>query len=185
MKKLLSNIKYVLCLLVLLTSVKTTAQAKLPFYEQLTFDFYQKTILDSFPVKKKITVYKYIINNKQYTPVETVLCIKDIPSSKRKTFSVLKAYQQNKTNFPFDDPELNTDSVNKKQFRVKEKKSKGHYPQLFIDPPITEKDNKTRIFVNLNEVHSETLTINYCLEFDADGRIINWCREEIQAWIAY
>ncbi|KGO93271.1 hypothetical protein [Flavobacterium subsaxonicum] len=160
------------------------AQAKFPFYEQLAFDFYRTTVLDSFPVKKKITVFKYILDvhpNYFFTAPNYVGSLNHKTDAK---FVLLKTYAESQYDFDSPMAELNTDSVNKKQFRVKEKR-RNYYPKLLITLPFTEESSPERIFININEEHSETLIIFYSLEFDANGKVVNWCRTEHQIYIEY
>ena len=51
-----------LLLIFLLTCGIGVAQTEFPFYEQIAFDFYQSKIIDSFPTKKKVKVYPYVID---------------------------------------------------------------------------------------------------------------------------
>jgi len=97
---------------------------------------------------------------------------------------MLKSYTENQSNFDSSWYELSTDSINEKQFRVR-KKTGGRYPRLFISPPFIVDTNEKRIFINIHEEHNKTLTIVYCLEFDSDNNIFNWCRTEHQRYIEY
>ncbi|WP_219634598.1 hypothetical protein, partial [Flavobacterium chungangense] len=45
-------------ILFLLFNFDCFSQSKLPFYEQLAFDFYKENILKAYPVKSKITIFK-------------------------------------------------------------------------------------------------------------------------------
>jgi len=66
--KNLVNLKHSTFILVVILSIEVSAQTKSPFYQQLAFNFYQNKILDSFPVNKRITIYKYVyhLNKEAY-----------------------------------------------------------------------------------------------------------------------
>ena len=180
--KLLQPLIY-FCLLAV--SATAIAQLKHPVYEQLAFDFYRTTILDSFPVKKKITVFKYILDAHPdliFTVPDKICSLKH--KSKQK-FEVLKTYAESQY-FDFASMmiELNTDSINKKQFSIK-KQRRNYYPKLLITLPFTEEDNTDRVFVNVHEELSERLTVIYTLEFNTDLRVVDWCRTEQITYIEY
>ena len=177
--------KKIICPLFILMSAITMAQLKHPVYEQLAFDFYRTTIQDSFPVKKKITVFKYILDAHPdliFTVPDKICSLKH--KSKQK-FEVLKTYAESQyVDFDSMMIELNTDSINKKRFRVK-KRRRNYYPKLLITLPFTQVDNTDRVFVNVHEEFSERLTVIYTLEFDTDLRVVDWCRTEHITYIEY
>jgi hypothetical protein len=161
------------------------AQAKFPFYDQLAFDFYRTTVLDSFPVKKKITIYRYI-SDLHFTENCFTMpnCNENSRPIKTSGLGIWKEYDESMNNFDAIMIELNTDSINKKQFRIKEMVGNYH-PKLLIGSPLINESSPERVFLNIREEHSETLTIIYSLEFNTDGKVVNWCRTEHQIFIEY
>lgn len=177
--------KNIICLLFILMSSITMAQAKFPFYEQLAFDFYRTTVLDSFPVKKKITIYSYISDmhfSESYFTVPA--CNRHGKLIKTSGLGILKEYEDSRNTFDAILIELNTDAIDKKQFRIKER-TVNRYPKLLIGSPFAEEDSTERVFITILEENSETLIIFYSLEFDANGKVVNWCRTEHQIYIEY
>jgi len=177
--------KNIICLLFILMSSITMAQAKFPYYEQQAFDFYRTIVLDSFPVKKKITIYSYISDmhfSESYFTVPA--CNRHGKLIKTSGLGVLKEYEDSRNTFDAVLIELSTNAIDKKQFRIKER-TVNRYPKLLIGSPFTEENSPERIFININEEHSETLTIIYSLEFDAYGKVVNWCRTESRLYREY
>ena len=151
------------------------AQISTPFYEQLAFDLYQAEIIDSFPVKKRIKVYKQALEFHPtlfwfYTPS----CLKNIVWKSNDQFQPIKEYTDSQLKIDSNRFELDFSDLDKEQFKIK-KFGKGNYPKLFISPPYKENGNDERIFINIYEKHSEKKEIIYHLEFDKNGLIINWC----------
>lgn len=150
------------------------SQTEFPFYEQIAFDFYQSTLIDSFPTKRKVKVYPYVMDfhpNKGgfYLPS----CL-GVDWKKNNSFKEIKKYVETQLQIDSDRFELNFSNLNKKKFKVK-KRGKGNYPRLHITAPYQEINKTERIFVNVHEIHKH-LYVTYHLEFNNKGKIINWCR---------
>lgn len=152
------------------------AQKNMPFYEQIAFDHYSTTIIDSFPVKKRIKVYMYAFDFQPilfyfYTP----RCLTDIVWKSNSQFQPFKKYVERQWNIDSNLFKLDFSNLNKKQFKIK-KNGKGTYPKLFISPPYKEKENDDRIFVNIYEKHNKRKEVIYHLELNQFGIIKNWCQ---------
>ena len=165
-------------ILFLLISELGFTQTETPFYEQIAFDKYRSEIIDSFPVKKRIKVYKYAFDFQPtlfwfYTPS----CLSNIIWKSNDQFQPIKEYTDSQLNINSNRFELDFSDLDKKQFKIK-KFGKGSYPKLFISPPYIENGNDDRIFINIYEKHSEKNEFIYHFEFDKNGIIINWCRSK-------
>lgn len=151
------------------------AQTKFPFYEQIAFDFYQTKIIDSFPTKKKVKVYPYIIDfhpsGKKFSYPN---CL-GITWKSREQFEEIESYIKSQYNFDSERFELDFTKLNKKKFKIK-KRGKGNYPRLHITAPHKEKNGTERVFVNIHETH-KYIYVTYHFEFNEKGKIINWCKE--------
>ena len=150
------------------------AQTEFPFYEQIAFDFYQSKLIDSFPTKKKVKVYPYVMDfhpsrGNFYRPN----CL-GIDWKKSNPFKEIKEYVESQLQIDSDRFELDFSNLDKKKFKVK-KRGKGNYPRLHITAPNKEIDRTERIFVNIHETH-EYLYVTYHLEFNDKGELIDWCR---------
>lgn len=167
--------KKTVLILIILISGLGFAQEETPFYEQIAFDKYRSEIIDSFPVKKKVKVYKYVFD---FQPTlfwfSTPSCLSNIVRKSNEQFQPIKDYIDSQRNFDSNRFELDLSDLDKKQFKIK-KSGRGNYPKLFISPPYKENGNDERIFVNIYEKHSERKEIIYHLEFDKSGMIQDWC----------
>jgi len=133
---------YKVTLLLLLFNLIGLAQTKVPFYEQISFDFYKTEILDSFPVKKKIKVYKYYTSfHPKNRWFETPDCFQDITLKSNDQFKVMEPYLKLQRSFQSNEYELDFSKTDKKQFKIK-KYGKGDFPKLFISPPHHDKSNR-------------------------------------------
>ena len=172
------NLKRTVVILILLISELGFSQKNKPFFEQIAFDLYRTEIIDSFPVKKQIKVYKYAFDFQPtlfwfFTPS----CLSNIVWKSNDQFLPIKEYTDSQQNIDSNRFELDFSDLDKKQFKIK-KFGKGNYPKLFISPPYKETGNDERIFINIYEKHSEKKEVIYHLEFDKNGIIINWCRSK-------
>lgn len=173
------HLKKVILITLLLNCGIGISQTEFPFYEQIAFDFYQSTLIDSFPTKNRVKVYKYAtefhtglfsLHNTFTTPN----CLNNIAWKNNDQFKVIKSYLENQMQTDSNLFELDFSNLNKKKFKIK-KNGKGNFPKLFITPPNKEESGTERIFVNIYEKHSEK-TVNYHFEFSRIGEIISWCR---------
>ncbi|MFC0603051.1 hypothetical protein [Winogradskyella pulchriflava] len=171
--------KKIILLILILKCGIGISQTEFPFYEQIAFDFYESTLIDSFPTKKKVKVYKYAtefhtgvfsLHNTFTTPN----CLNNITWISNDQFKVIESYIENQMQVDSNLFELDFSNLDKTKFKVK-KNGKGNYPKLFITPPNKEENGTERIFVNIYEKHSEK-TVNYHFEFNKTGEIIDWCR---------
>ncbi|MFI2742751.1 hypothetical protein ACG2LH_08430 [Zhouia sp. PK063] len=167
--------KKVILLIFLLNCIIGISQTKFPFYEQIAFDFYQSTIIDSFPSKKKITVYPYVTDFHLSGYVFSNPTCLGITWKSNKQFKEIEAYVESQRNIDSDRFELDFSNLDKKRFQIK-KRAKGNYPRLYITAPNKEINRTGRIFVNIYENY-ENQDIIYHLEFNDKGQIIDWCRE--------
>lgn len=150
------------------------SQTEFPFYEQIAFDFYQSTIIDSFPQKKKVKVYPYVMNfhssrNEFYNP----LCL-GISWKSKSEFKELESYAETQLKIDSDRFELDFSNLDKKKFKIK-RRGEGSYPRLRITQPYIEINGTERIFVNIH-ITNEYLYETYHIEFNDKGKIIDWCR---------
>ena len=144
--------KKALLLIFLLNCGIGISQTEFPFYEQIAFDFYQSKLIDSFPTKKKVKVYPYVMDfhpsrGNFYRPN----CL-GIDWKKSNPFKEIKEYVESQLNIDSDRFELDFSNVDKKKFKVK-KRGKGTYPRMHITAPHKEIDGNGRIFVNIHETH--------------------------------
>lgn len=168
-------LKKVLILFILLNSIIGISQTEFPFYEQIAFDFYQSTIIDSFPTKKKVKVYPNVFElRSDYLVFNNPSCL-GLSWKSNDQYSPLKEYVQAQMNYKSKIIELDVSNLDKKKFKVK-KRVNRNYPRLQITAPHIEIDETNRIFVNIYERH-EHVRITYHLEFNIKGKIINWCRD--------
>ena len=151
------------------------AQTEFPFYEQIAFDLYQSKLIDSFPTKKKVKVYPYVMN---FHPSGNAFsypnCLGIIWKSGEQ-FEKIESYVKSQYNIDSERFELDFTKLNKKKFKIK-KRGKGSYPRLNITAPHKEKNGSERIFVNIHEIHKK-IYVTYHFEFNEKGKIINWCKE--------
>ena len=152
-------------------SFKCFAQSNYPFYEQLAFDFYREEILKKFPVKEKITVYKSL----NYDSSEEIYYV---PSNGLKTKIPNQRDSINRIDFSkywkninANKFELNLTNIDKKQFKIK-KSNNGGFPKLFVHYP---KVYKERVFVIVHQKYESSGTY-FTIEFDQNGKIIDWCK---------
>ena len=172
---ILNDMKKIVFCLILFKSIAFLAQEK-PFYEQLAFDHFSKKIIDSFPVKKKIRVYKYFIDFQPNYFFESHYANKKIKK--------IESYSKTQFKFESNYSELNFSKIDKRQFKIK-RKVKEKYPRLFISAPHKEIENKNQILVNIYLEETELNKTIYHLEFDKEGRILNWYREKLEIIIIH
>lgn len=162
---------------VLSCSIKFYAQTSYPFYEQLAFDFYKTEILKKFPVKQKITIYKSLSydfgEELNYVPSKGLQS--KIPIERDSVAKIDYFEYWNNLN-----TDLNFDSIDKEQFRIK-KNNRGSFPKLFVHYPKIYKD---RFFVIVHEMYQRKGTY-YTIEFDRFGKVTDWCKYEYKTIIDY
>ena len=173
MKKIYLNKN--LLLFLLLNCGIGLAQTKFPFYEQIAFDYYQSEIIDSFPTKKKIKVYPYVIDFHSSGNVFSYPNCLGITWKGSGQFEEIESYVKSQYNIESERFELDFSKLNKKKFKIK-KRGKGNHPRLHITAPHKEKNGTERIFVNISETH-KYIYVTYHFEFNKKGEIINWCKE--------
>lgn len=168
--------KRTIVILFLLINGFANSQENIPFYEQIAFDKYRSEIIDSFPVKKRVKVYRYA---SEFHPIlfwfYTPRCLSNIVWKSNNQFQPIEEYLDTQWSLNSKLFELNLNGLDKKQFKIK-KLGKGNYPKLFISPPYRENGNDERIFINLYEKHSKKKEVIYHLEFHRSGKIKDWCR---------
>ena len=150
------------------------SQTEFPFYEQIAFDFYQSTIIDSFPSKKKIKVYPYVMDfHPSRTRFYNPICL-GISWKSKTQFKELESYLETQLNIDSDRFELDFSNLDKKKFKIK-RNGNGTYPKLQITAPHKEINGTESIFVNIH-ITNKYLYETYHIEFNNKGKIINWCR---------
>ena len=103
------------------------SQTEFPFYEQIAFDFYQSTIIDSFPSKKKIKVYPYVMDfHPPRTGFYNPICL-GISWKSKTQFKELESYLETQLNIDSDRFELDFSNLDKKKFKIK-RNGNGTYP---------------------------------------------------------
>ncbi|MFP9115275.1 hypothetical protein ACLI1A_15165 [Flavobacterium sp. RHBU_3] len=174
-----------LILIIVFTTVTVSAQeSNYPFYEQLAFNFYQDTILKSYPVKKKISLYPYRLDFKIHLKsLENPGCITGIDSNSQ--FKPFLTYETAQSNFDSGKLDLEVATINKHQFRIKKLHTKNRYPQLFITSPYLLNRDTDKVFVTIQQQNSETEGVNYHFVLTPKGTIIDWCRTEYSFYIEY
>lgn len=169
------NLKKNLLLILLLNCGIGISQNEFHFYEQIAFDFYQSKIIDSFPTKKKVKVYPFVIDfHTSGNVFSNPTCLGIIWKSNEQ-FEKIESYVESQHNIDSERFELDFSNLNKKKFKVK-KRGKGNYPRLHITAPHKEKNGTKGIFVNIHETH-KYIYVTYHFEFNQKGEIINWCKE--------
>ncbi len=139
------------------------SQNKVPFFEQIAFDFYRTEILVQNPVKKKIKVYSKIRPSKLTEDLYWYpRCLK-----KFKT----EEYDNSKHNVS-NKSELNLNNINKTKFKIK-KYGKGTYPKLYVSQSLLFSHN--RILVRIEERYKWEGNYYY-IELDSDGKVTDWCK---------
>lgn len=151
------------------------AQTEFPFYEQIAFNFYQSKLIDSFPTKKKIKVYPYVMNFHPSGNAFSYPNCLGIIWKGGEQFEKIESYVKSQYNIDSKRFELDFTKLNKKKFKIK-KRGKGNYPRLHITAPHKDKKGTERIFVNIHETHKE-IYVTHHFEFNNQGKIINWCKE--------
>ena len=161
-------------------SFKSFAQSNYPFYEQLAFNFYKEEILKAFPVKTKITVYKSL----NYDAGEEMYYVPSngLKSEVPRQRDSIKRIEYSKYWKGVDDSrfELNLSNIDKKQFKIK-KSNKGSFPRIFVHYP---KTYKNRVFVIVHQKYQNSGTY-YTIEFDQNGKIIDWCKSIYETVTVY
>jgi len=152
------------------------AQTEFPFYEQIAFEFYQSTIIDSFPTKKKVKVYPYVMDFHPSGNVFSNPTCLGIVWKNNEQFKEMESYLESQHQIDSDRFELDFSNLDKKMFKIK-KRGKGNYPRLYITEPNKEINGKEeRVFLNIHENY-EYKNIVYHLEFNEQGQIIDWCKK--------
>ena len=158
------------------------AQTKLPFFEQIAFDFYGQEILKIHPVKKRISVYRYYSdfqNGGTYFP--NVECLKK-PIFENQTDEVDKTtYGQD--SIDSEKFEIDLSQLDKTQFKIR-RNGRGSYPRLFISYPVVSKKEPNRFFVNVSESYERLVNI-YHLEIDRTGKVVDWCKSYRETIVVY
>ena len=166
--------KKALLLIFLLNCGIGISQTEFPFYEQIALDFYQSTIIDSFPQNKKVKVYPYVINFHPSTnEFNNPICLGMIGKRKNE-FKELESYVETQIKIDSDRFELDFSNLDKKKFKIK-KRGEGNYPRLKITPPNINIYRKDRVFVNIH-ITNKCLYETFHIEFNEKGEIIDWCR---------
>lgn len=148
------------------------SQNDIPFFEQKAFDFYSNEILKQFPVKKKIYINTYFIDfqETEYNYFVRPECLKSLNSKELDSLNKIGFDIYNQFDFDSDKNELDSNRIDKKQFKIKKNKTKN-YPRLRISSPHVYDSN---YFVNIHLIEEFSNTI-YHLRFDNNGNVIDWC----------
>lgn len=155
------------------------SQEEFPFFEQLAFDHFAETVLDSFPEKRRIKVPIYIWDLHEGSVVFPHPSCTGLKWKSHEQFELIASYNEDQSHFESDKLELSLFTFSKKQFKIKSREPKG-FPRLYITAPHYEKGNCESIYVNLR-LRYRYEWIDYHYEFNAKGEIIYWCR---QAWVS-
>jgi len=157
---------------------KINAQQQYPFFQQLAFDFYTQKIVNEFPRKERIRITKSLNDDCDGQLFYIPNCLKSC-LTKVDSVEALDYYRYLYSDNSRRD-ELNLENIDPKQFKIK-RNCNGNFPRLVVLYP---KRYKERIFVNIHEKW-EKRSVVYVVEFDIDGKIIDWCREEFFWQIEY
>lgn len=156
-----------------------------PFFEQIAFDFYSNTIIDSFPSKKKIRVSMYTFNLHPFNHAfNSPFCRSDTYLKENKECVKIVEYEKSLIDIDSKRLELDFTKTDLKKFKIKKSVNK-HYPRLFITLPYTLKGNYKYFLINVYEETSKTKTIIYHLKLDLNGNVTNWLRKELKTYIEY
>jgi hypothetical protein len=159
-------------------------QVEIPFFEQIAFDFYKDSLLTKFPVKKRIKIPKYTINfHDDYHKFQVNNCLTGELLTDGKELEVFGIYVLEQMDFDSPTHVMKYDNINKKQFRVKQSKSKN-YPNLRISLPHHKKADFEDYYLIITENHKRR-HIDYYLWVDIKGKIKNWCRNESKSIIIH
>jgi hypothetical protein len=153
-------------LFILLSSFYTIyceAQTDIPFYEQTALDFYNSEILPRSNIDIKLKISDDL-KSIHYIDAE---CLKNekINEKNISSFRNSKASQGYK---------LNLKNLEKKRFK-KVKKIKYYLNKENYVVISTAQEFNNRIFVIINEM-AESNGRMFTLEFDLNGKIIDWCK---------
>ena len=157
-------------------SVASYGQNKIPFYEQLAFEFYKDSIADKSRFRKKIKIAKY--TNDIHPDIVTFQVNKCLEGKTLKEGKELKIYElYNEELMKFDSPTnwIKYEESDKKLFRFKNSDQYG-YPRLKISKPYHQIDDFSNFYVNIIEEINRNKTDIYYLKFDDKGSVINWCK---------
>jgi len=134
-------LKRTILLVLILISGIGIAQSKIPFYEQIAFDFYHNEILTKDSIQSRIRVYKEI---------ETYKLTEDLfwPPECLEKFKIVE-YDNSRYNLS-EKTELNLDYIDQSTFKIS-KYGKGRYPKLYTSQSLLFSEN--RILVVLRELH--------------------------------
>ena len=171
--------KVVITIIVVLLSTNINCQ-ETPFFEQIALQFYDSIIQKKHPIDKKIVLNKYTLDlhrtERKFIPPN---CSWHTNISDEYKAEPLKSYYSLITNIDSDKFELDISNIKKKRYRIR-KNGKGRCPKLFISLPHKYDDNSEILYINIEEKHSEQLTVIYHLQLALNGEVINWCRNEQQ-----
>ena len=173
--------KRIIFSLILFINISSLAQEE-PFYEQIAFDFYSTKIIDSFPVRKKIRVYKYFFDFQNSIEINF-----NVPNCMKKNvkFEKIEEYCKEQSKIESKKFEINYSKLNKKKFKIR-KSVKEKYPRLFITAPHRIVDEKEKnIFINIHVEESLFFKSIYHLKLNDKGQILNWCRDFFETIIIH
>lgn len=151
------------------------------FYEQVAFDFYQSEILQKFPVKKKLKVYNWFRNfHPNYFVFHAPECLKGIVWKSNDQFQAIKSYEDKQSEFDSSFQVLDFSKIDKRKFKEAKSKDGSYFPKLKISLPFIERKKGDRVFINIYQLDTKLKSTIYLLEFDKNGKIVNWCREQFE-----
>ena len=159
----------------LIINIDCFSQSEYPFYEQLAFNFYKDTILEIYPVERKIIVFKSLNYDSgeeiYYVPSD---CLKTKLPNYGKNIEKLKYSKYWRR---FEDMRLDLDltNIDKKKFKIR-KFNRGNFPKLFVHYP---KVYENRIFVIVHEKY-QNCGKYYTVELNKAGEIIDWCQSKYE-----
>ncbi len=168
----MQNRKILIFSFIILAFYSSNAQKTMPFYEQLALNFYSENILPLFPVAKKISLTKDVIDDSwMYDKGD---CFKEILNINKDSILDIDY-----TRYYFG---KNIDSIGKltilkkykKQFKFSNPKRRTKPMLRFTYPRIY---NNT-VYVNICENKEEKVFIYY-LKMDINGNVQKWCSKEL------
>ncbi len=150
------------------------SQIDFPFYEQIAFDFYQSTIIFSFPQEKKVKVYPYVSDFQVSESKFSIVFCEKLNRKVKEDFKELEGYVESQLKIDSDRFELDLSNLDKKKFKIK-RRGKGKYPILQISPPNIMISEKELIFVNIYITNKNSFE-TYSIQMTRKGKVIDWCR---------
>ncbi len=163
---------------ILLVYISSFGQEK-PFFEQKAFDFYKTTIIDSFPVKKKIRVYKYFFDFHGGIEIDF---FDSTCSKKGIKFEEMKDYTREQWKTTSKNFEIDYSKIDRSKFKIK-KRVRNKYPRMFITAPHREINNNNKVFINIHIEESLYFKSIFQLELNNSGKVLNWCRDNFETVI--